>query len=128
MPQRSIASHGRSCVDLFNTLSRNLESYEGQLSPAVVVSQSKRFELWARNIAALQDSKLPSSLEYRIREDQNARNIVKKALIYLEESLQIGKSSLNIKGLRISIVPEDYQDERLSSMKSNIHSVGRKDK
>ncbi|KAH7370573.1 hypothetical protein BKA65DRAFT_366218, partial [Rhexocercosporidium sp. MPI-PUGE-AT-0058] len=50
------------------------------------------FELWARNIAALQDAHLPSSLEHRLRDDASARGIVKKAMLYLEESLHMALS------------------------------------
>lgn len=63
-----------------------------QLSTDAVKEESKRFELWARNIAALQDAHLPSSLEHRLRDDASARGIVMKALLYLEESLQMGDS------------------------------------
>lgn len=58
---------------------------------AVIKTESSRYDLWATNIAALQDAYLPSSLEYRIREDASARGVIKKALAYLEESLQLGK-------------------------------------
>ena len=93
-----IAFRGRSCSNLFPQLLKSLETSElkSQLSPASVLEQSKRYELWARNIAALQDSRLPSSLEYRIRDDESARMIVKKALMYLEESLQMGQFVSNI--------------------------------
>jgi hypothetical protein len=92
-PASSIASYGRSCCELFPRLCRFLEASEfrDQVSSAAASSEFKRFELWAKNIAALQDAHLPSSLEYRIREDESAREAVKNALVYLEESLQIGQ-------------------------------------
>jgi len=55
------------------------------------LEESKRFHLWARNIAALQDAYLPSSLEYRIRNDPTALRAVKRALEYLAESLEISQ-------------------------------------
>ncbi|KAH9218586.1 hypothetical protein DL95DRAFT_385252, partial [Leptodontidium sp. 2 PMI_412] len=67
----SIASCGRSCSVLLPQLVVSLveSSLQDQLSSASVKEESKRFELWARNIAALQDAHLPSSLEHRLRDD-----------------------------------------------------------
>lgn len=93
----SIASCGRSCSSLFPQLVQSLNDseFQDQLTVASVKEESKRFELWARNIAALQDAQLPSSLEHRLRDDGSARGIVKKALLYLEETLQIGRSQIS---------------------------------
>ena len=92
VPDSSIAFYGRSCSALLLKLSQSLEISEWKIPlPASAVSEeSERYESWAKNIAALQDADLPSSLEYRLRDDENARRIVKKALIYLEESLEMG--------------------------------------
>lgn len=91
----TIASCGLFCAGIFPLLAEGLKSSDSDLTSHLPESfleeESKRFELWARNIAALQDARLPSSLEYRIRNDQNAINIVKKSLSYLEESLDMGK-------------------------------------
>lgn len=95
VPSRpSIASCGISCSILLPQLVQSLDDSEvqDQLPAASVKEESKRFELWAKNIAALQDAQLPSSLEHRLRDDGSARGIVKKALLYLEEYLQIGRS------------------------------------
>lgn len=70
-------------------------SHHDQVSLAAIKTEISRYDLWANNIAALQDAYLPSSLEYRIREDANARGIIKKALAYLEESIQLGKPQLS---------------------------------
>lgn len=95
----SIASCGRSCRALFDRLCAIWPSADSaitdQLSLSAIKTESGRYDLWANNIAALQDAYLPSSLEYRIREDANARDIIKKALAYLEESLQLGKLPLS---------------------------------
>ncbi|KAL2066193.1 hypothetical protein VTL71DRAFT_2264 [Oculimacula yallundae] len=91
----SIASCGSACSALFPLLIGSLikePNLQEQLSPDAVKDESKRFELWARNIAALQDAHLPSSLEHRLRDDASARGIVRKALLYLEESLQMALS------------------------------------
>jgi len=88
----SIASCGRSCSGLFRQLCEYPRAPEigRELSHDFVKEQSKRFDLWAENIAALQDDQLPSSLGYRIRDDGSARRTVKSALMYLEESLKTG--------------------------------------
>jgi hypothetical protein len=90
-------------LSTFSTSSKDLHPYPqhllktqaGMAPPQIALSaiktESGRFDLWANNIAALQDAYLPTSLEYRIREDSNARSVIKKALAYLEESLQLGK-------------------------------------
>jgi hypothetical protein len=94
----SIASCTRCCCVLFQQLREALESpkFEGkdQLSLDSFNVQSSRFDLWARNIAALHPAHLPSSLEHRIRDDEGARDIVRRALKYVEESLEIGKFML----------------------------------
>jgi hypothetical protein len=91
--QSSIASITRSCCELFPRVVEVLEAFEfrDQVSPLALRSEFKRYELWAKNISALQDGHLPSSLEYRIRGDDSAREMVKRALIYVEESLQMGQ-------------------------------------
>lgn len=93
----SIALCGRSCRDLFERFYSTWPSTDQAITDQVPLSDFKtewnRFDLWANNIAALQDAYLPTSLEYRIREDANAQGVVKKALAYLEESLQLGKLS-----------------------------------
>jgi hypothetical protein len=85
----SIAFHGISCSELLEKLGLCLEKskVKDQLPLATIKAESKSFELLARNIAALQDTKLPSSLEYRIRDGYGVCQIVKKALICIEESL-----------------------------------------
>jgi hypothetical protein len=91
----SIASCTRSCILLFQQLRGILETTElddeCQLVPGVVNIQSSRFDLWSRNIAALHPAHLPSSLEHRLRDDEDGREIVKNALKYLEESLEISQ-------------------------------------
>ncbi|KAH8587113.1 hypothetical protein B0O99DRAFT_37904 [Bisporella sp. PMI_857] len=87
----TIASCGRSCSRIFSFLAEGLKEsvLKDHLPQALLEEESRRFELWARNIAALQDARLPSSLEYRIKNDQNAIGVVKKSLSYLEESLDM---------------------------------------
>src|SRR5580700_2308900 len=96
MAKLSISSCGRSCRALFEQLSTTWQSTDSeiinQVSLGAIETERRRYDLWVNNIAALQDAYLPSSLEYRIREDANARNTVVKALTYLEESLQLGKT------------------------------------
>lgn len=89
----SIYACGRSCQTLLNQLCSRWESTR-DVSPAAIIKEGERFNLWARNIAALQDQRLPSSLEYRLRDDKGASRTVKKALSYLEESLELGESVL----------------------------------
>lgn len=91
--ETTIASSGRSCSRIFPLLSQSLEKSElrDQLPASFVREEGGRYELWARNIAALQDARLPSSLEYRIRNNESALRIIKKSLVYLEESLDMGK-------------------------------------
>lgn len=97
--ETSIALYGRSCRALFEHLCAIWPSVDSaitdQVSLDAIRTESSRYNLWANNIAALQDAYLPSSLEYRIREDANARGIIKKALLYLDESLQLGKLPLS---------------------------------
>jgi len=97
--ETSISSYGRSCCTLFERLCTIWPSVDSaitdQISLDAIKTEGSRYDLWANNIAALQDPYLPSSLEYRIREDANARGIIKKALAYLEESLQLGRQSLS---------------------------------
>jgi len=94
----SIASCTRSCCVLFQQLRGALKSpkFEGKdhLSLDTFNAQSLRFDLWARNIAALHPAHLLSSLEHRIRGDEGARDIVRRAFKYVEESLEIGKSMI----------------------------------
>jgi hypothetical protein len=94
----SIASYTRSCCAFFQQLREALESprfeSKDEMSLGSLNVQSSRFDLWARNIAALHPAHLPSSLEHRIRDDEGARNIVRRALKYVEESLEMGKFML----------------------------------
>jgi hypothetical protein len=96
----SISSLGRSCITLFQRTNRYLQasSSDGHRYSDVLHRELERFQLWARNIAALQDARLPSSLAYRIRNDLKAREAVEKALQYLEDSLLLGQS--NARGTR----------------------------
>jgi len=82
----SIASHGLACQALFT---KCLESLESSNHSASLREHSKRYDLWAKNIAAHHEAILPSSLEFRIKDDANACKIFKKALDYLAESLEI---------------------------------------
>ena len=89
----SIAVHATSCNSLFQKLcelskTHNVKSYPKNLN---IEREYERFSLWARNIAALQDARYPSSLGYRIRHDSRAQILVGNALKYLEESLQMGE-------------------------------------
>jgi hypothetical protein len=89
--ETSIAACGISCDSLFQQVcelskTHRIEGYPTDLS---IDRENDRFRLWARNIAALQDAQLPSSLSYRIRQDPKAQNMVKQTLKYLEESLQL---------------------------------------
>jgi hypothetical protein len=90
--ESTIASCGQACSRLFHLLSQNQEQWEfaGHLPTAFLVEEARRYELWARNIAAFQDARLPSSLEYRIRNDESALRIVRRSLMYLQESLDMG--------------------------------------
>jgi hypothetical protein len=94
--EQSIASCGRLCRALFEELCTIWPSTDpeivNQVSFSAIETEHSRYELWVNNIAALQDAYLPSSLEYRIREDVSARETVMKALAYLEESLQLGNT------------------------------------
>lgn len=89
----SIALHHQTCQALFLRCHKALQTaksdirVEAQSMP--LESQVDRYCIWFKNIAAHQDVKLPSSLEYRIREDENAIRIVKKALMYLTETLEM---------------------------------------
>lgn len=89
----SIASHHQICRALFMKCHKSLQTAEnsvrGEKQSMPLESQVDRYCIWFKNIAAHQDARLPSSLEYRIREDENAIRIVKKALIYLAESLEM---------------------------------------
>ncbi|PVH77820.1 hypothetical protein DL98DRAFT_261254 [Cadophora sp. DSE1049] len=128
----SFASCGRSCSSIFPQLVESLDGSElqDQLSSAAAKDESKRFELWARNIAALRDAQLPSSLEHRHRDDSSARGIVKKALLYLEESLQMALSIAS--GERDNEVwdapsPEEQPgdtSEQLGSASSELKELG----
>ncbi len=97
LSEASIASGARSCLAIFERLCAIWSSADAtitdQVSFVAIKTESSRYNLWANNIAALQDAYMPTSLEYRIREDANACDIVKKTLAYLEESLQLGKGA-----------------------------------
>lgn len=89
----SISVYGRSCAGLFTRLRTAWETVTVpacDIPLAVLANESERFDIWARNIAAFQDARLPSSLDHRLRNDQGALGKFKKALIYLEESLELG--------------------------------------
>ncbi|KAF4634492.1 hypothetical protein G7Y89_g3617 [Cudoniella acicularis] len=90
----SIAFYAESCTTLFEELHGQLQrsTTANEISPETLLQKSNRFDMWARNIAALQDAYLPSSLEYRIRNDKTAIEAVKRALVYLAESLEIMSS------------------------------------
>lgn len=115
----SIAFYAKSCTALFEELHRQLQrSTTGkEISPETILEESKRFALWAKNIVALQDAHLPSSLEYRIRDDKTAIKAVKRALEYLAESLEIGQPrppmprlfSNILKALRDSVIHRLWQ-------------------
>lgn len=106
----SIAYYAERCRKLFEELHEELQrSATGkELSPESLLGESRRFSIWARNIVALQDARLPSSLEYRIRNDDAAIKAVKSALEYLAESLEIGQST-KIAPIRSSI-PKTLQN------------------
>jgi hypothetical protein len=65
--------------------------YETELSYEEATGELGRLRIWAGNIGALQDSHLPTSLEYRLRE---APKLVTRILNILEDvsdSLEDGK-------------------------------------
>ena len=96
--KNSIALCARRCLAVFKRLLGvlNASQTEDEVSSEVVATQLGRFELWARNIAALQDAHLPSSLEHRIRDDEGARGVVTTSLEYLEESLDMSGLTVHV--------------------------------
>jgi hypothetical protein len=86
-----IAGLATSCNQLFREIcelcnTHNIEDYPEEPS---IEREYGRFSLWARNIAALQNAQLPSSLGYRLRHDEKAQKLVVDELKYLEESLHL---------------------------------------
>jgi hypothetical protein len=86
-----IAGLATSCEHLFQKICKysnalHVDNYPEEPS---IEREYDRFCLWARNIAALQNAQLPSSLGYRLRHDQKAQKLVVDELKYLEESLHL---------------------------------------
>jgi hypothetical protein len=89
----SLSESAQLCSRLFKESRVYLETQglQSQSYSVQLLEECKRYDLWARNIAAAQPSQLPTSLEYRLRSDGNARKIVLKALGYVIESLEMGE-------------------------------------
>jgi hypothetical protein len=89
----TIASCAQACSRLFRLLSEQASSdkweFPRELPKKIFIEEARRYELWAENIAAFHNARLPSSLEYRIRNDESALRIVRKTLMYLQESLDM---------------------------------------
>jgi len=88
----SIAKKSRLCQNLFDKVCNEWENLDEEIDETVTVreveSQRQQYRLWSRNISATHDSHLPTSLEYRIREDPTAQRNVNQVLDYLEEDLE----------------------------------------
>lgn len=95
MAQPSIRVRGQSCEALFEQLCDAWEMTtipDCEISLTAITKESERFKTWSKNIAALQDVSLRSSLEYRLRNNQRTRERVEEVLVYLRESLELGQS------------------------------------
>jgi hypothetical protein len=88
----SIAKKSWVCQNLFDKVCREWENSDEEVDQTVtfqeVEFQRQKYRLWSRNISATQDSRLPTSLEYRIREDPTAQRNINQVLDYLEEDLE----------------------------------------
>ena len=88
----SIAKKSRQCQNLFDKVCNEWDNSDGEIDQTVtfrkVESQRQKYRLWSKNISATQDSHLPTSLEYRIREDPTAQCTINQILDYLEEDLE----------------------------------------
>ena len=83
-----IAHKSKLCVAGFETLSQLLA--DAKVEEQFGIKQTdcndelSRFKLWAGNIGALQESRLASSLEHRLRD---ARGVAKQVTDLLEEMI-----------------------------------------
>lgn len=88
----SIAEKSQICRALFDEVYREWKDATEDIDKTVtsrdMQSQQEKYHLWTKNISAEQDGHLPSSLEYRIREDPTAQDNVTHALIYLLDDLK----------------------------------------
>ncbi len=88
----SIAEKSRLCQTLFDKVCHEWDKPDEEIDLTVtfrvVESQRQKYRLWSRNISATQDSYLPTSLEYRIREDPTAQRNINQVLDYLREDLE----------------------------------------
>lgn len=83
-----IADKSKLCVVGFEGLSRLLANAEVEeqfgIKQLDCNDEQSRFKLWAGNIGALQDSRLASSLEHRLRD---ARGVANQVIDLLEEMI-----------------------------------------
>lgn len=87
-----IAEKSQICRALFDQACREwkdaTETPDETVSSQDMQSQQGQYHLWTKNISAEQDGRLPSSLEYRIREDPTAQDNINRALMYLSDDLE----------------------------------------
>ena len=84
-----IAHKSELCIAGFEALSKLLADAEVEeqfgIKQMDCNDELSRFKLWAGNIGALQDSRLASSLEHRLRD---ARGVANRVIDLLEEMIE----------------------------------------
>lgn len=94
----TIDALGNECLGLFHQIYYLLESRDeetdGTLSIDDIEDELGRFKIWADNIGALQPKNKRTSLEYRLREASETRELVQEILEDMKESLTEGNSLL----------------------------------
>ena len=89
MESDTIALRYKSCEAAFQHLSE-LAQLCDETTLLAVNTEKERLEIWANNIGAAQKPSLPSSLESRLHNDQDARTMVLKLLGHCKASLEEG--------------------------------------
>lgn len=85
-----IPSKVRTCVQSFDEIRLRHPESES-LVGSIIGDNFGRFKIWARNIGALQQSTLSTSLEYRLREAPRVITQVAELLEDLVETLEEGE-------------------------------------
>lgn len=93
-----IADKSKLCIAGFEALSKLLTDAEVEeefrIKQLDCNDELSRFKLWAGNIGALQDSRLASSLEHRLRDSPRVANQVIDLLEEMIENLEDGSHYL----------------------------------
>lgn len=96
MDNQEIRNIAQDCQTSIATLLATAKDDDSHVKDLVnerdVEEIQERFGQWVGNLGALQASKSPLSLEYRLRNSPMVKNVILKTLTDLYDSLQAGRN------------------------------------